>query len=126
IKKGMNNNDIINSIRINNIPIKVTFNNQETLEKLAGRISVQIEADSLSLLNAMTDASFLKENDFTLATSLGMYLPNTYEFEWNTSAEQFRNKMLKEYNRFWNDSRIAKANALNLTPPQVITLASIV
>lgn len=126
IKKGMNNNDIINSIRSNNIPVKVSFNNQESLEKLAGRISAQIEADSISLINAMTDASFLEQNDFNLATSLGMYIPNSYEFFWNTSAEQFRGRMLKEYNRFWNENRKAKAQALNLNLNQVIALASIV
>ncbi|KJD35602.1 aminodeoxychorismate lyase [Tamlana sedimentorum] len=126
IKKGMNNNDIINSIRSRNLPIKVAFNNQETLEKLAGRISTQIEADSLSLLNAMKDQAFLRENNFNEATALGMYLPNTYEFFWNTSAEKFRDRMLTEYKRFWTESRLKKANALGLNPNQVIALASIV
>src|SRR5690606_33808410 len=50
IVKGMNNNDIINSLRSKNIPVQLSFNNQETLERLAGRIADQIEADSLSLL----------------------------------------------------------------------------
>ncbi len=126
IKKGMNNNDIINSIRSNNIPIKVSFNNQETLKSLAGRIAVQIEADSLSLLNAMNSEDFLKSNGFESRTALGMYIPNSYEFFWNTSAEQFRDRMLKEYHRFWNESRKAKAQALDMSPGQVITLASIV
>lgn len=126
IKKGMNNNDIINSIRINNLPIKIAFNNQNTIEDLAGRISTQIEADSLSLITAMTDAAFFNKNGFSNATALGMYLPNSYEFFWNTSAEGFRDKMLKEYNRFWTDSRKAKAEKLKLTPKQVMTLASIV
>lgn len=126
ISKGMNNNDIINSIRSKNLPIKISFNNQNTLADLAGRISLQIEADSLSLMNAMLDNSFLNKNGFTKATALGMYLPNSYEFFWNTSAEAFRNGMLKEYNRFWTDAKIAKAKSLNLTPNEVITLASIV
>ena len=34
--------------------------------------------------------------------------------------------MLDEYKRFWTKERIAKAAILNLTPVQVITLASIV
>jgi UPF0755 protein len=126
IKKNMNNNDVINSIRSNNVPLQLSFNNQETIENLAGRISSQIEADSLSLVNAMTDSEFLKENDFSSATSLGMYIPNSYEFFWNTSAEQFRDRMLKEYNRFWTETRMSKAKALDLTPKQVIILASIV
>lgn len=126
IKKGMNNNDIINSIRSNNLPIKLSFNNQESLNKLAGRISEQIEADSLSLLKAMQDTLFLKENGFAPATSLGMYVPNTYEFFWNTSAEQFRDRMLMEYEKFWTDARKSKAEAIKLSPNEVITLASIV
>ncbi|ALJ06596.1 aminodeoxychorismate lyase [Pseudalgibacter alginicilyticus] len=126
VKKGMNNNDIINSIRINNMPIKLSFNNQDTLEKLAGRIATQIEADSLSLITAMKDASFFKDVGFSKATALGMYLPNSYEFFWNTSAEEFRSRMLKEYNRFWNDSRNAKAKAVGLSRDEVIALASIV
>ncbi|WP_299335647.1 endolytic transglycosylase MltG [uncultured Psychroserpens sp.] len=126
IKKGMSNNDIINSIRSNNLPIQLSFNNQESLEKLAGRISVQIDADSSALVKAMRDTTFLKESGFTEQTALGMYIPNSYEFFWNTSAEGFRDRMLKEYNRFWNDSRNSKAKAIGLTRDQVLTLASIV
>jgi len=126
IIKGMTNNDIINSIRSKNLPIKLSFNNQETIEKLAGRIAIQIEADSLILLKAMTDSSFLAESEFSKATALGMYLPNSYEFFWNTSAEQFRARMLKEYMRFWNTVRLKKAKALGFSPDEVITLASIV
>lgn len=126
IKKGMNNNDIINSIRSNNIPVKLSFNNQESLERLAGRISTQIEADSLELFTVMSSPEFLKANDFSSKTALGMYIPNSYEFFWNTSAEQFRERMLKEYHRFWTDERLNKAKAIGLTPEKVMTMASIV
>ena len=126
IKKGMSNNDIINSIRSNNLPIKLSFNNQERIEDLAGRIAQQIEPDSLSLLKAMTDSTFLKEKNFTKQTVLNMYVPNTYEFFWNTSPELFRDKMLGEYYRFWNDSRQAKRKALKLSVNEVMTIASIV
>ena len=126
IKKGMSNNDIVNSIRSNNIPVKVSFNNQNSLEKLAGRVANQIEADSLELLQAMTNTAFLKDNNFKTETALGMYLPNSYEFYWNTTAEDFRSRMLKEYNRFWNDKRVEKAHNIGLSKSQVIALASIV
>ena len=126
IKKGMSNNDIINSIRSNNLPIKLSFNNQERIEDLAGRIAQQIEPDSLSLLKAMTDSTFLKEKNFTKQTVMNMYVPNTYEFFWNTSPELFRDKMLGEYYRFWNDSRQAKRKALKLSVNEVMTIASIV
>lgn len=126
IEKGMNNNDIINSIRSKNLPIKLSFNNQESLEKLAGRVASQIEADSISLLNAMKDAAYLSENGFSNITALGMYLPNSYEFFWNTSAVQFRDRMFNEYNRFWNAARNEKAKSIGLSRDKVIALASIV
>lgn len=126
IKKDMTNNDIINSIRSNNIPVKVSFNNQNSLELLAGRIAKQIEADSISLIGAFNDARFLEKNGFNEATALGMYIPNSYEFFWNTSAESFRDRMLTEYNKFWNDARLEKARKANLTPDEVMALASIV
>ena len=126
IKKGMNNNDIINTLRVNNIPVKVTFNNQESLASLAERIAGQLEADSLQLVSVFNDTAFQKENGFNMETALGMYIPNTYEFFWNTTAEDFRARMLKEYHRFWNESRLQRLKALNLSKQEVISLASIV
>ncbi len=127
IKKGLNNNDFINLLRSGKQePVKITFNNQDSFEKLAGRISKQIEADSISLLNAFQDSKFYSNHNFNSKTALGMYIPNTYEVYWNTNANKFRGKMLKEFNRFWNDSRIKKAKAAGLSKNEVITLASIV
>lgn len=126
IKKGNSNNDIITILRSKNTPIKVSFNNQERIENLAGRIAKQIDADSLELLTSFKNKQFLKENNFTNATALSMYIPNSYELFLNTSADSFRNRMLKEYNRFWNTNRKAKAKKIGLSPTEVYTLASIV
>ena len=125
IKKGMNSNEIINSMR-QPVPVNIAFNNQERLENFAGRISTQIEADSVSLMKAFTDPEFLKQNGFTEENVLAMFVPNSYEFFWNTSATKFRDRMAKEYRKFWTEERKAKAQAQNLTPIQVSILASIV
>lgn len=126
LKKGMNNNDMINVLRSQNIPVWVTFNNQERLENLAGRIAMQIEADSVDLLDSMRDSSFLGDNDFNDRNALSMYLPNKYEFFWNTSAEEFRGRMQKEYNRFWTPEKRKKAEEIGLSPHEVMVVASIV
>ena len=126
IKKGSNNNEIINSIRSGNIPVTIKFNNQERLENLAGHLAKQIELDSASLLNAMLDVDFLKASGFTQDTALGMYIANSYEVYWNTSPKAFCQKMLREYNAFWNTSRVAKAKAISLSKDQVMALAAIV
>ena len=124
--KGMTNNDIINTIRSQNAPVKVRFNNQERIEDLAGRLAQQVEPDSLTILNALKDPVFLKENGFTEETALTMYLPNSYDCYWNTTAVNLRTKMLNSYNSFWNDNRLALAKKIDLTPTEVYTLASIV
>lgn len=126
IAKGLDNNEIINTLRSRNVPINIKFNNQERLEDLAGNIANQIEADSISLINAMRDSEFIKEVGLNEDTALSLYVPNTYEFYWNTSAEQFRERMKNEYESFWNESRLEKAKKLNLTREQVVSLAAIV
>jgi UPF0755 protein len=125
IVKNMNNNDIINTLRSKNLPVRVSFNNQHSLENLAGRIAVQIEADSLSLLNSFKDESFFKAEGIRKESVLGVFIPNSYEFFWNTSAAQFRERMLSEYKKFWN-ARQSALKAINMTENEVITLASIV
>ncbi|TVZ50961.1 endolytic transglycosylase MltG [Dokdonia sp. Hel_I_53] len=126
IKKGMNNNEIIDAIRSKNIPVKVAFNNQERIQDMAGRVATQIEADSLSLINAMLDKDFLTSQGLNEETALTLYIPNSYEFYWNTDAKGFRSKMLKEYKRFWTAERKSQAQKADLTPQEVYTLASIV
>ena len=123
--KGMNSYALVKALR-NNIPVDLAFNNQERLEDFAGRVGSQIEADSMSLLTSFKDSIFLKENGFNEENVLAMFVPNTYEIYWNTSAEKFRDKMIKEYRNFWNKDRIAKAKKQGLTPIEATILASIV
>lgn len=126
LERGMNNNEMVNALRSRNLPVWVTFNNQERLEDLAGRIASQIEADSVQLLESMKDSAFLEIHKFTGRNALSMYIPNKYEFFWNTSAEEFRERMKKEYQRFWTDERLRKAEKIGLTPHEVMVVASIV
>ena len=126
LENGFNNNQIINSLRSNNVPIKITYNNIETFDQLIKRISERIEADSLSLSNVFFEEKFLNDLGLDSESVFSLFIPNTYEFFWNTSAIQFRERILKEFDRFWNDSRIEKSKKLNLNPIEVMTLASIV
>ena len=126
IKNGMNNNEIINSLRSNNITVNVIYNNIVDLNDLAGKISNQIEADSISFLNSFK-TEFFKERGFDERNILSMYIPNSYNFFWNTSVEKFNKRMFEEYTKFWqNNNRVEKANKIGLTRNEVMILASIV
>lgn len=127
LKEGMSNNDLVNMLRSGNqTPLKVSFNNQDTLEKLASRIGEQLAIDSIAVMNSFTNEGFLQKNKLTKKSVLQICIPNSYEFYWTVSADQFRDKLLREYNRFWNATRLQKAKALKLSKEDVITLASIV
>jgi len=127
LKKEMSNNDLVNLLRSGNqTPIKLSFNNQDSLEKLASRIAQQLETDSISLLNSFKDPAFLSKIKMTEKSVLQIFIPNSYQFYWTTTPQKFRDKIFNEYKRFWNQNRLTKAAKLNLSINEVITLASIV
>jgi UPF0755 protein len=126
IRKGSSNNDIVNSLRSKSLIVRVTFNNQERIYDLAGRVSKQIAPDSITLLNSFLDPVFLKENGLDQSNALSIYLPNSYDFFWNTTSENFRDKMLNSFNKFWTSKRVTKAKKLGFGPKEVICLAAIV
>lgn len=128
IDGGWNNRELIQHLRAGKqAPVKVVLNNERLPEEVAGQVAHFIEVDSLSLLQTFRDPSFLEEIGYTPETLMAAFIPNTYEFYWNTDAKGFVKKMLEHQKAFWekNDRR-AKAQALNLTPNEVYTLASIV
>jgi len=127
LKDGMSNNALIDLLRSGEQEaVKVTFNNVRTPAELAGKITKNLECDSLEVLNLLTDIEFVSKYGFNQRTILTMFLPNSYEFYWNTSAEEAIQRMAEEYKKFWTADRKAKAKALNLTQSDVAILASIV
>lgn len=127
IDKSMSNDELINMLRSGNqIPVKLKFNGVRLIAELAGVVSNQIEADSLSLINLFNDSKVHQKYGFNEHTFRTLFIPNTYEMYWNTSAEQFIQRMAKEYKAYWNAERKAKAKQIGLSQSAVSTLASIV
>lgn len=127
IKPGMSNNDLVNLLRSGiQTPVDVIFNNIRKKEELAGKVSRQIEADSISLLKCWNDKDFLKTLQTSPEKVLMIFIPNTYEFWWTTDAYTFTTRMHKEFLKFWDEERKRKAKSARLSLEEVIILASIV
>lgn len=127
LKKGMNTNQIVNMLKGGmQTPLNVTFNNVRTKEDLAGKVSKYLIADSLSILNLFYDENQIAKFGFNSENYRAMFIPNTYQFYWTTSAGEFAERMKTEFDRFWNDERRKKAENINLSPVEVTILASIV
>ncbi|MEQ1743859.1 MAG: endolytic transglycosylase MltG [Saprospiraceae bacterium] len=128
IEPGWSNRRLIQHLRAGEkAPVNVVLNNERLPEEIAGRVAQFLEADSLSLLQAMRDPGVLADLGRTPENLLALFIPNTYKLHWDTDAKAFLQRMAKEHDAFWaKNNRLEKARSLVMTPEQVYTLASIV
>ena len=127
LTKGMNNRSIVNMLKSGNQDaVILKFQNLRKKENFAAFLPANLEPDSLTFIRLLDSAALIEKYGFNTDNSYVMFIPNTYEMYWNTTAPEFVDRMHNEYEKFWNGERKQKAAALNLTPIQVSILASIV
>jgi UPF0755 protein len=108
-------------------PVKlIVRSNVRDLGKMSALLARQLEADSTEIATALADRQIMESHGFNRYTYLAMFVPDTYEVYWTVTPLQLLDRLKKEYDAFWNDSRTAKAKAAGLTREQAMTLASIV
>ena len=127
IEPKMNNLQLVRMLRSGQqTPVRVTFNTVRTQEDLAEKISANLEVSKEQFLELLQDSVYIRKFGFEEETIMSLFIPNTYEFWWNTSAEELFERMHKEYQSFWTEERSQKAQDLGLSKEEVSTLASIV
>lgn len=127
LSPGMSNVELVRMLRAGKQePVKIQFQNIRLKKDFAGYIGSRLEVDSAKLLSMLDSMDFLRGLGFDEENIFCMFIPNTYEFYWNTSEEKFIKKMKEEYDLFWTEERIKKAKKINLSKTDVIILASIV
>ena len=126
VNPGMSVYDVYKMVSTGNqTPVKVTFNNIRTAETFAKRLSSQLMVDSTTIMNALNSPELQEKFGFNQEDFVSMFLPDTYEFYWTVSVEDFLYRMKREYDKYWTPERLEKAGKLNLTPKEVAILASI-
>ena len=127
IKNGMS---LINLVRMlkggRQSPVRFVINKIRTKEDLAGKIGEQFEVDSAEVINFITNNDSLEKYHVDSNTMMTIIIPNSYLFWWNSSLKNIITRFADQKEKFWNGKRSQKAAALNLTPDQVYTIASIV
>lgn len=127
ILSQMSNNALINLLRAGiQEPVEINFNGLHTVDQLIGRVGRRIEADSISLFQAIHNNAYLSKYGFTEKNIQVLFVPDTYEFFWNTSVDEFFDRMAKEYKALWTDTRKKKAKSIGYSQNEVSILASIV
>ncbi len=123
----MSNLELVRMLRSGaQVPVKVTFNNVRTKEDLAEKITANLEVTPDQFMALIQDSVYIRKFDFEEESIMSMFIPNTYEFWWNTSPEALFDRMYREYQTFWTEERKQKAQAMGLSQKEVSTLASIV
>jgi UPF0755 protein len=127
IKNGSSLFSLIRKLRAGNqAPVNLVINKLRLKEDLAQKIAANFECDSTSVMEVLADPATWQKYGVDDNTILTAVIPNTYSMLWNSDAKKIIDKLHSEKEKFWNEERLAKARALNLTPVQVYSMASIV
>lgn len=127
LEEGMSNMQLIRLlISGKQQTLNVVLKQADRIQNLSGFFSRQLEIDSFELLQTLKDPILLNELGFDSNNVISLFIPNTYNFYWNTNPKQLVTRMQREYKNFWTKERILKTLELNLSQQQVATLASIV
>lgn len=106
--------------------ISLTIRSVRTLGDLATDVSGKLMFSRKELIDSLTSETTCKKYGYTPKNIIAMFIPNTYDFYWNTSVSDFLEKMYKENKKFWDFDRTKKAESDGLNKEEVMTLASIV
>ncbi|MDN5289325.1 MAG: aminodeoxychorismate lyase [Mucilaginibacter sp.] len=127
LHEGMSNRKLINMLASGTQePVQLEFHGLRQKEQFAGFVSKKIEPDSVSIIRLLDSSSYVAQYGFTTENVYTMFMPNSYQLYWNTSPDKFFKRMYANYEKFWTQERKQQAAALNLSPPEVSVLASIV
>ncbi|MEM6700917.1 MAG: endolytic transglycosylase MltG, partial [Bacteroidota bacterium] len=128
IEEGWSNHELIRHLRGGKqATVKVVLTNERLPEDVAAKAARFLATDSASIWELMQDTTYLKSIGYTKETLISLFIPNTYDFYWNSSPKAFMERMIKEHDKFWKAKRRFKtAKKMDMTPAEVYTLASIV
>lgn len=127
VKNGMGNLRLVQMLRSGSqTPVRIVINNISSKQQLAQKVADKLECSRSELLKEFNNRLLLDSLKLTEDNFPTLFLANTYEFYWNTSARKFIDRMLKEYHKFWDENRREQAAALGLDPTGATILASIV
>lgn len=107
-------------------PLTITINGFRLLPVLEEKVAARFDFSTDSIAAALSNPVLLKDYGLTPEQVLALFINDSYEFYWDASPEDVIMKVGAHYNDVWSSERKAKADALGLSPADVMILASIV
>ncbi len=107
-------------------PVSLTIPEVRTIDRLAGALARKLMLDSADVAIHLSDSAYCARWGYDTASVAALFVPNTYDIYWNVGLDRLMERMEKENQKFWNDERRGKAEAMGMTPVEVATMASII
>lgn len=109
-------------------PLRLTIRLVRTIDDLAEFLGEELEPSAADFKDAMMNPETLQELALTPENIISLFIPNTYEVYWSTTASDFVKRMKRENDAFWTQERTKCLGRISpsATKADAITLASIV
>lgn len=107
-------------------PVNFVITKIRTPERLAARMAQYLETDSLTAINFLKNNVALRAYGLDTFTVMAAVLPLSYSTNWSTTPQALYEKFYEAYKNFWNEKRVQQAAKLQLSPTEVVTIASII
>ena len=105
---------------------KVTILEGWSLEQIAQYLNKIMDFDQDKIIKISNDQRIIKKYGINASSMEGYLYPETYLFFTGDSPDYVINHLLEQYKRFWTDQLIERAEAIDMSIHEVITLASII
>ena len=106
--------------------VTVRFTGGRTATDLARAITPYLTFTAEQLEDAMNDPLLAARHGTDVDALRTRFIPNTYEVWYDISAAGFVDRMAAEWDKWWTEARVARAEQRGLSPTEVGILASIV
>ncbi|MBI5663352.1 MULTISPECIES: endolytic transglycosylase MltG [Ignavibacterium] len=109
--------DYLRSIRVND---------GQTIKWLAGKVRRDLRMDSTAFYQKAHDKEFIKSLGLNVASLEGYLFSKSYQIYERSEPEEVLKIFYDSLKKFWTDTLQHRADSLNLTQHQILTLASII
>lgn len=106
--------------------LTITINGFRLMPVLEEKLAARFDFSKDSISSALSNVEVLKRFNLDPEQALALFFNDSYEFFWDASPVDVINKIGDHYLDVWTPERRAKAEALGLSPAQIMIVASIV
>ncbi|MGY3213642.1 endolytic transglycosylase MltG [Mucilaginibacter sp. HD30] len=113
-------------LRTVKLTIPEGFTRFDIAKRIAGQFPQNHDGSENAVLKRMEDIALIKDIAPEAKNLEGYMYPNTYNFPRSVTTDAIIEKMVMEFKKIWKPEYADRAAKLNLTPHQIITIASLI